>query len=40
MNERAVDHEYRIECRTVAAVEYVRDRLSALMTELDGLRVE
>jgi len=37
---KAVDSEYRAFCKTPEAVEYVRERLAALMRELDGVRVE
>lgn len=36
----SIEREYRVECKTPAAVEYLRERLRGLMEELDGVRVE
>lgn len=40
VGKQNLEQSWGLMCRDAAAVEYVRDRLSALMSELDGVRVE
>lgn len=35
-----LEPSWALQCRTPAAVEYLRERLRGLMEELDGVRVE